>query len=79
MVSWTRIILTVFLGLALWAIATMMARADVRILNTVTGALQVLDLRAHDRRRRLQTVDGSSNLTALRRDLTDGRIDGRQG
>jgi hypothetical protein len=37
MVSWTRIILTVFLGLALWAIATMMARADVRILASPGG------------------------------------------
>jgi hypothetical protein len=37
MVSWTRIILTVFLGVALWVIATMMARADIRILASPGG------------------------------------------
>jgi hypothetical protein len=37
MVSWTRIILTVFLGVALWVIATLMARADVRILASPGG------------------------------------------
>ena len=37
MVSWTRIILTVFLGLALWAIASVMARAEIRILASPGG------------------------------------------
>jgi hypothetical protein len=37
MVSWTRIILTVFLAVALWAIATMLARAEVRILASPGG------------------------------------------
>ncbi|MGC2082161.1 MAG: hypothetical protein WA702_02235 [Bradyrhizobium sp.] len=37
MVSWTRIILTLFLALALWAIATMLARADIRILASPGG------------------------------------------
>jgi len=37
MVSWTRIILTVCLGVALWVIATMMARADIRILASPGG------------------------------------------
>jgi hypothetical protein len=36
-VSWTRIILTLFLALALWAIATMLARADIRILASPGG------------------------------------------
>ena len=35
--SWTRIILTLFLALALWAIATMLARADIRILASPGG------------------------------------------
>jgi hypothetical protein len=37
MVSWTRIILTIFLGVALWAIATAFARADVRIVASPGG------------------------------------------
>jgi len=37
MVSWTRIILTVFLGLALWAIASVMARAEIRIIASPGG------------------------------------------
>lgn len=35
--SWTRIILTLFLALALWAIATMLTRADIRILASPGG------------------------------------------
>ena len=35
--SWTRIILTLFLAVALWAIATMLARADIRILASPGG------------------------------------------
>jgi hypothetical protein len=37
MVSWTRIILTVFLAVALWAIAAVLARAEVRILASPGG------------------------------------------
>jgi hypothetical protein len=37
MVSWTRIILTIFLGVALWAIATAFARADIRIVASPGG------------------------------------------
>jgi hypothetical protein len=37
MVSWTRIILTVFLGLALWVIASVMARAEIRIVASPGG------------------------------------------
>src|SRR5262245_48160491 len=35
--SWTRIVMTVVLALALWAIATMLARADVRIISSPGG------------------------------------------
>lgn len=35
--SWTRIILTLVLAVALWAIATMLARADVRIIASPGG------------------------------------------
>lgn len=37
MLSWTRIILTVVLAAALWAIASIFARADVRILASPGG------------------------------------------
>jgi len=37
MASWTRIILTVFLGVALWAIASVMARAEIRIIASPGG------------------------------------------
>ena len=37
MVSWTRIVLTVFLGLALWLIVTAFARADIRIVASPGG------------------------------------------
>jgi hypothetical protein len=37
MVSWTRIILTVSLGVALWVLASVMARADVRIIASPGG------------------------------------------
>ena len=35
--SWTRIIMTVVLAVALWAIASMLARADVRIIASPGG------------------------------------------
>ncbi len=37
MFSWTRIILTLVLAVALWAIASVLARADVRILASPGG------------------------------------------
>jgi hypothetical protein len=45
MVSWTRIILTLVLAVALWAIASMLARAEVRILASPGGEVEpFLDL-----------------------------------
>jgi len=37
MVSWTRIVLTLVLAVTLWAVATMLARADIRILASPGG------------------------------------------
>ncbi len=43
--SVTRIILTLFLAVALWAIASLLARADVRILSSPGGRVgEFLDL-----------------------------------
>ena len=43
--SVTRIILTLFLAVALWAIASLLARADVRILSSPGGQVgEFLDL-----------------------------------
>lgn len=43
--SITRIILTLFLAVALWAIASLLARADVRILSSPGGRVgEFLDL-----------------------------------
>jgi hypothetical protein len=45
MVSWTRIILTLVLAVTLWAIASVLARAEVRILASPGGEVgEFLDL-----------------------------------